>query len=382
MTSYFIFIIAMASFALLDVVSISHKNKLLLIASFFIFTFIGLRYEVGVDWLFYQESYEGLEKKLTIEPGYLFLTSLSSFIFNFWFFSACVTGMLILALNRFFYSYSPYPVFSLCGYFIISFGFNVEALRQIIAVALFFIALKFFIEGRKLNYYILCLVGSSLHISLLPFIFMPLIFRANAFNTIKVFAFCGFALAIAKVFPVVEMMKFLSSAFSNPYLAKIVWYATNASDETAITFNYLFKLLLFTLYCLNRRKIKESLAKDRILMSMIDVVEILFAVMLLIDVYFMPFSTITSRYDEYFIPAMLISFAYVIRVKYFIFNRIVFSFAFIVAIVLSWLKFSDNEYFTKQYLPYSNSLLQMIDAQTDDAERAKSVYEHWKKSDK
>ena len=117
-------------------------------------------------------------------------------------------------------------------------------------------------------------------------------------------------------------------------------------------------------------------------MSMIDVVEILFAVMLLIDVYFMPFSTITSRYDEYFIPAMLISFAYVIRVKYFIFNRIVFSFAFIVAIVLSWLKFSDNEYFTKQYLPYSNSLLQMIDAQTDDAERAKSVYEHWKKSDK
>lgn len=86
MTSYFIFIIAMASFALLDVVSISHKNKLLLIASFFIFTFIGLRYEVGVDWLFYQESYEGLEKNLTIEPGYLFLTSLSSFIFNFWFF--------------------------------------------------------------------------------------------------------------------------------------------------------------------------------------------------------------------------------------------------------------------------------------------------------
>ena len=211
---------------------------------------------------------------------------------------------------------------------------------------------------------------------------MPLIFRANAFNTIKVFAFCGFALAIAKVFPVVEMMKFLSSAFSNPYLAKIVWYATNASEETAITFNYLFKLLLFTLYCLNRRKIKESLAKDRILTSMINIVEILFAVMLLIDVYFMPFSTITSRYDEYFIPVMLISFAYVIRVKYFIFNRLVFSFAFIAAIVLSWLKFSDNEYFTKQYLPYSNSLLQMIDAQTDDAERAKSVYEHWKKSDK
>ncbi|WP_186377448.1 EpsG family protein, partial [Yersinia rochesterensis] len=77
-----------------------------------------------------------------------------------------------------FKKYSLFPLFCLSIYFISSFGFNIEALRQIIAVAIFYIALSYYLNGKKKHYIALCLLASSFHISAIILIILPFIDNA------------------------------------------------------------------------------------------------------------------------------------------------------------------------------------------------------------
>ncbi|WP_336778150.1 EpsG family protein [Pantoea sp. USHLN256] len=380
MVEYYLFLILIICLILLDVLSRSHKKNLIFISAIIIFVFLGLRYKIGVDWLFYYDDYRGVKNTLAIEPGYKMISWLSSLLLNFWVFVSMITLAIVISIARFAHRFSPYPVLVFGSYFIISFGFNVEALRQILAVALFYIAIYDYLKGRRYLFYLWCVIGSVLHISLLPLIVLPL-FISNCFLKVGRGLFLlGVLLTFINIYPVKELINIGNVLIGGPYFSKIAWYALNNNENSGITFNLLFKIIIYIYFIYNRNKILTYCQAKEISFSTIKTLDVMFLTMLLVDIYFLPFGTISSRYDEYFVPAMLICFSYSLKVNNIYANRIIIGSTFIAILSVSFIRFTMNEYFREQYTPYANSIIQIFSNSTDDAARAKAVYLHWKLS--
>lgn len=96
----FVFLLAMSDFFIIS----DARNRFLLYIILFslIVTFIGLRYQTGLDWLFYNNLFNGESFSLAIEPGYYFFSYVSSFLMGYWIYQALVTTFLIICLKTFF----------------------------------------------------------------------------------------------------------------------------------------------------------------------------------------------------------------------------------------------------------------------------------------
>ncbi|WP_265302495.1 EpsG family protein [Pantoea sp. JK] len=365
---------------LLDVLTYSYKKLLIISSSLVVFSFIGLRYKLGVDWQFYYDIFYGVKSELTIEPGYQVVSWISSNLLNFWVFVSLITLLSIFSISRFAYRFSPYPVLVFGCYFIISFGFNVEALRQIIAVAFFYLGLYKYFKNRKHFFYLYCIVGSFFHISLLPLVFITLFFNDLFLKFGGKLFLLGVFLAIFHIYPVKEIIELFNSLIGGPYLAKLNWYALQGAENNTLTFNMMFKVLIYGYFYYNRGKIMSYCVERNLSDKFIKCLHAMYLVMLLLNVYFLPFGTIVSRYDEYFILVMLICFSYSLKVNSFYTNRVIIGTVFTALISVIFIRFMTNDYFRAQYVPYANSIYQLLTASTDDAARAKAVYLHWKQS--
>ncbi|HCN6362271.1 TPA: O29 family O-antigen polymerase, partial [Escherichia coli] len=96
----FVFLLAMSDFFIIA----DARNRFLLYIILFslLVTFIGLRYQTGLDWLFYNNLFNGEGFSLAIEPGYYFFSYVSSFLMGYWIYQALITAVLIICLKTFF----------------------------------------------------------------------------------------------------------------------------------------------------------------------------------------------------------------------------------------------------------------------------------------
>ncbi|UQY42858.1 EpsG family protein [Mixta hanseatica] len=375
---YYIYAGMLLFFANLDVLADRKKNILIVIVSIIIFLFIGLRYELGVDWLFYRDFYNGGAITLTIEPGY----QITSFFFklinlNFWLFSLLITVFTLITLSYTIRKCSPYPAFVISVYSIISFGFNVEALRQIVAVSLFYLALNFYLREKQRLYYIFCLIGSLFHVSALLLLLFPLITKKKMLKVGRISLVAGLLLGIVGIYPLGQIFKAVSLIYSNPYLNKLIWYSSGDSVGSILTFNLIFKIVMYC-YFLNRKKsIVRLFIKRGISVSYLLVFEAAFLLMLNVDVFLGQFGTISSRLDEYFIPAMLIVVSYIIASYNKRQNRALLSCLFSLYVFISFQRFTNNEYFMAQFVPYSNIIVEILHGSPYNLERENAVKLHW-----
>ncbi|AUX93985.1 EpsG family protein [Mixta gaviniae] len=375
---YYIYAGILLFFANLDVLADRKKKILIVIVSCIIALFVGLRYELGVDWLFYRDFYNGGAITLTIEPGYQLISKFfSSLGLYFWHFTLVITLFILTSLIFILKKYSPYPVFVLCVYFLVSFGFNVEALRQIVAVTFFYLALNFYLKEKNRLYYLTCLIGALFHISALLLLIFPFFIKRKIIKIGRFSLLVGVLLALVDIYPLGKLFKLVALIYSNPYIYKLVLYSSGELSGSVLSFNLMFKILIYCLFIKNKRNVLLYFAKRGVSLFYILVFEAAFLLMLNIDIFLGQFGTISSRFDEYFIPAMLIIVSYIIASYNKRHNRTLLACCFSLYVFLSFQRFTDNDYFMAQFVPYSNSIAEMLHGSSYDLERENAVKLHW-----
>jgi len=380
MITYYWYISSLLFLGLVNVGTKGLTPFLKVTASIIIITIIGFRYEVGVDWLLYRDFFNGSTITLTLEPGYQLISILLSLTgISYWVFVFGITLLSVVVLNKFFKELSYYPVFALGCYFALSPVFNIEAIRQILAVTFFYIGLVYFINNKRKIYYIYALIATICHISAILMFILPFMIKSKNIKFYKYLLLPGFVLALVGFYPIEILINLISLVIHNSYTEKLLSYTTPANISPVITFSLAFKLIILLSYYYR----KEHLIKKDALNAGHLIVEKIIIFMIFLDVYIGRFGTISSRLDEYFLPAFVCMATLVIYSFGRYLNRIVFTLFIISYLMVSFYRLSQDDYFKDQFLPYQNYLLISNDgSHRFDKTREKAVDYHWKNRDK
>lgn len=380
MTIYYFFISSLLFLGLTNVGTKGSTKLLCYASTLLILVIIGFRYEVGVDWLLYRDFFNGGTITLALEPGYQLISLLLSLTgISFWVFVSCITLFSLIVLNVFFRKISPYPVFALAFYFCISPVFNVDMIRQVLAVSLFYMGFYYLINNKHYQYYICVLIASTFHISAVLMLIMPIMMKEKNVRLQKCLLVPGFLLAVLGIYPIEMLIEAISLVMHNSYTEKLLTYTTPANISPVITFSLLFKVIIIALY-FNRKK---HLINNKLFESSYVYIERIIVFMIFLDVYIGRFGTISSRLDEYFLPSFVCLATLVIYSFSKILNRLMLALFIITYLLVSFYRLSQDDYFKDQFIPYQNYLLISNDSSHFfDKSREQAVDYHWKTRDK
>lgn len=212
---YLVLFLLLAFLSFLDKVEQPQDLRLLLflVVNIVFILFIGLRGNIEPDYSNYLHIYKSssgpYSPKQNIEYGYYLINKL--FITIGLPFQAVLFFMAIpsvVAKTYFFQKYSPNFSLSLLIYFsTLFFLFDFIAIRQAVALSLFFLSIPFIIEKRFALFFILMLLASQIHISallLIPcyFIFHPRLPNGLLFGVVVI---CGIINILRLEIPLVEV---------------------------------------------------------------------------------------------------------------------------------------------------------------------------------
>lgn len=361
-------------------------KKLSCITLFIISIFIGTRYQLGVDWLFYHDFYISSDStKLLIEPGYLYLNNLFYFFcipFDIFITLISIAGVIIVFL--FFSQLSPYPSFCLFIYYLVSIGFAFEAIRQGLALSIILISFTYYLNGNKKIFYIMVLLASFFHVSALIVLIIAKLAKANSLRKYGLFlVYLWLFFVFINVSLINIMQKVIIFYFDSGFSVKVLHYLSEAKGNNALTLGLLAKIFIITLIYNFRKKIIYHTSH----WISIEKFNILFGILLiyiLLNVIFSDTGTLISRLSVYFVPVYILFFSYVLVSREVILERFILMIILSIISFSSFYRFTTNDYFIKQYLPYRSLIIEKMQPNNNqDLERKKSVVLHWdsKRSD-
>lgn len=356
MSIYYLFLAFILIISVLDVFVIGAASRrhifypLLFLVLFFL---VGLRYQTGLDWLFYFNLYNGEEYSLAIEPGYYLLSYLSSFFLSYWFFQSCITILLLLSLKVFFTQYTKSYLMCIALFFSYQFIFVSEALRQICALSLVLIAFAKYYESKKTIFFLIVIMASSFHISaIIAFAIFPLISKRNL-KIVKILTFIGFILAIIKVYPIDYILKFISLLPTGGYVDKFIWYSQEDYAGSVITFSLVFKIIMVMIFDYRYAHF-YSIGIKKTYSKKLSLLYAAIYLMLFIDIYLGRYGTISTRLDVFFIPFFLVMLTYLFNeFKKGTSRALIFLFA-MVFFATNFVGIMKGYYFENFYSPYQN----------------------------
>lgn len=187
---YILVLIPLAFFAALEIKYKATVDRNGIVYPLFLVTFIlvaGLRWKVGGDSISYEdffynelvplEQMGNFEFSLTkFEPLFILFMSLCKTVHSeFWFFQlvhACIVNITFFA---FFKKYTPFKFNALLiyafGYF---FYFNMEILREVLAICVFIYIYPLYHKKKWFTYFLCSILACFLHFSALILLFLPL----------------------------------------------------------------------------------------------------------------------------------------------------------------------------------------------------------------
>lgn len=352
---WFSFIFTCLGLASLDIIVKRNKAILFLIMCSAIILFIAMRLAAGVDWVVYQALYDGNGISVPFEVGYRYLSLIISLTgLGFWGFVFLITLFSFYSLNKFFKKSSPFPIFCLGIYFSISFAFNIEALRQIVAVAIILNALVLLFEGRILFFYVFVFIAACMHASASLLFILPII-NNDTFKKYAITLFLiGIVLAVFNQFPVEWVINLLTQYFNNSYLDKIKLYSLEAGSANFLTVNFIFKIITLFFFISAKKQIYKNIISDNN-KKVLDVIVSMFYLMLFIDIFLGKYGTIRIRLNEFLNPGFVCLISIVIKNIHVKVLRQIFCLYIFSYVLLSFSKFSLDPYFLEQF-KYHNSL--------------------------
>jgi transmembrane protein EpsG len=131
--------------------------------------FVGLRYDVGADYLSYEVIFRRVSipgGQILVEPGYLYLNKLVLLFTDRFFWLTTTIVIIQVVCLHFALKDFEYYTFGLFVFITMNLGSLVNEMRQYLAIALFLYSIRFIIN-RSLGKYLICiLIGASFHYSL------------------------------------------------------------------------------------------------------------------------------------------------------------------------------------------------------------------------
>lgn len=378
MTVYYCFIFCAILAGWLDISTNKTSAKNIIMVSFLglLTIFIGFRYKSGLDWLFYSDLFNGDEFTLAIEPGYLIFSYLCSFIFNYWFYQFIVTLISVAFLVKFFRYYTENYTICVFIFFIYQFGFNTEAVRQVLSLSLALLAFRKYLDDRLTACILISIAAVFFHASALILFPFYILLMLKKLRFIKIACYFGIALSLINIYPIDFLLKAIGALAGNAYVEKLLWYGDSENANSIITFSLFFKLIIVGFIELRQKSIISKLSSNYSVRC-ISFIYLATYFMFLIDVYLGRYGTISTRLDVYFIPAFIISIILVIHEFKSGISKTIFYLFIMLYFTINFVRFTDNYYFQSLYVPYRNYVVDSIIGNKD-IFREEDVLYYWK----
>lgn len=332
------------------------KSNFLIFLIIFLFVF---SYQMGSDWLVYQDWYENIFSKLSwrdifaqnmdAERGYILLNLIFFNLgFSYELFMGTVLSVCSFIILKFIQKESKN--YYLAFYFFLINGFLVALLepiaRQLIAVTFFIIAIKYMKERKIYKYIFTIIIATQFHES--AFLLLPLYFIKHIkFSIKKVFFITLSSKILLDIFLIVIFFilpKYGSYLKSERYMPK-----AGSIKMYIIYFYYVF--IVFNVYKGSKKKGNYTF-----------ILSSLFIIIYFLATYF----PIIKRFNVYFLPFMAITISNVGEISIFktkVKNTIKKPFIILGTFLLFTAMFYKNYYLDDlnrfRYLNYKNYFIEL-----------------------
>lgn len=304
--------------------------------------FLGTRNLIGWDWQAYYpffthmpilsdlepSSFLIFDGTSPVEPGFILYVSAIKTIFRSWelfiFVSTVIDWILIDCFIR---RYSTHYVFSLLIFYCLCISIQVDLLRNIKALGIFLISIRFINERRLIPYVFLMLVATLLHYSsLIFFLFYPI---GNWIMPRKLFIII-FIIANVLYLTHLPMMSIIAKHIGSLTEGVIGDKLNNYSESTyvrGITVGYIFKFIntLIIIW-----KYNDIIRLNRNLSLML----ILYLIMIFVTFGMNDISVVSERIEDLLMPTYCILFPAALSLIRIIRNRNVCMTYFFIFLML------------------------------------------------
>ena len=171
------------------------SNFFLIILSFVLVLFAGLRDKVGTDWDAYFDFYKYSTDK--VEIGYATLNNFfSSFSISYNIFLLFINGVSIMFIYKFLEKNTIFKIVSILIFFSnLYLYFNLSGIRQALAISITCFSFTFALNKNPIKFFLLVLLASTFHITAISFLFIYFLPRNN-FKVIHILIFSIFFILI------------------------------------------------------------------------------------------------------------------------------------------------------------------------------------------
>lgn len=311
-----------------------------------IFLFLGLRYEFGNDYEVYFELFNRIKENQDIafepsmyifyEPGWMLLNWVCRPI-GFFGMTMLIALFYSFTFFRLIKKYIPQNYFWLSIFFIVfNPGFllvHSTAMRQMIAILIFFYAIDFIIEKKIFKSILLILLASLFHYtSLLIILTLPFLFYSGKIN----FIWTGILfLSYLMIFTFGPLLTPYLGSFLTFFSDRYEVYSEKGTANSGLGFIFYSTLFLLTLILARYQDDRTSIYFK------------------LSIVYFMlmPFTLIIemiARFGMYFAPSSIVSYIFIERHLFSLIFRYVFLFVIILFTLYQFFQF----FYSDTYQPY------------------------------
>ena len=248
-----------------------------IIASLSYLVFWGLRGFIGTDCFWYFEWFKDLNTNLLdafadridLEPGYItYAYFFKYYVWNnfhaFVFFSTLLNIIFLYFIFK--KSESNMFIFSLAIFCVFSANSEINNLRNIRAILLFYISIKYIEEKRFFPFLLIQILGILFHSTAIFFIPLYFIISHNLKKWILPIVTIGFFMVLFELSPLVSVINKIGEMMGGSYLVKALLFL-DVSDTKGFTFGALTRLsigyLLWYFYddlCTPRKRIYCNLA--------------------------------------------------------------------------------------------------------------------------
>lgn len=280
----------------------------------------GFRYRVGIDTLNYMEVYASLpsidniadifdsENNLTIRPLYLLLVVIAKLFSNEFYVCQLIhAAILNIIIFYFLWKESRHPFFCVIMYlFVYFFYFNMEIMRESLAVAIFLLARNSLFERKWLRYYSFVFLASLFHYSAFLMLIYPFVVNLKL-N--KHFVYIGLFIILGMIWLKPVVMTILGVIDSTLLVRKIIGFM-EYSDSTFAVKTFLMQLLKYSILpfivlYMYKRCVAKSFKYESL---------VLFHVLIGIGVVF--YQVIFARFTNYTQPFCVLLYAEFIYLIY------------------------------------------------------------------
>lgn len=275
----FAFFVLLYSWILVDIQGYRKLKSISVIISTLILILIaGLRYRVGGDTLHYVDTYSSMPTFATLfdvdlsegyGPLWYLFCAISKFIGEDFFYLQLLHAAIInITFVFIFWRKSISPLAALLIYFVIYyFYYNMEILRESLAVCIFCYNINNLVSKKYIRYYFYTMISIGFHYSALILLFFPFLYKIAQSKYANLFFIICSTLALFLFFVIVPL-------YYNVFLDFIPVVGMKLKSYSTLTLNnflgILFYLIPFALYSVIYRisKIKDIPAGNVYIMKL------------------------------------------------------------------------------------------------------------------